>query len=99
MKHLFLTALFIASLIGSSSAWALFETNKELANSATVPMDKAVQTALTAIPGKAIDAELGKEEGRTVYKVEIIDTADKSRKVYVDAQTMAVTIEKYTIGQ
>ena len=98
MKYLVLAAIFLTGLMGSS-AWALFETNKELAQSATVPMDKAVQTALTAIPGKAVDAELGKEEGRTVYKVEIIDTADKSRKVYVDAQTMAVTIEKYTIGE
>ena len=93
MKHLFLAAIFIAGLMGSS-AWAMFETNRELAKSATVTMDKAVQAAVAAIPGKAVDAELGKEEGRTVYKVEIIDTADKTRKVYVDAQTMAVKIEK-----
>ena len=93
MKHLFLATIFLASLM-SSSAWAMFETNRELAKSATVTMDKAVQTAVTAIPGKAVEAGLSKEEGRTVYKVEIIDTVDKTRKVYVDAQTMAVKIEK-----
>ena len=93
MKKLSIAAIFIAGLM-SSTAWALFETNKELSKSATVTMDKAVQAAVTAIPGKAVEAELSKDEGRTVYKVEIIDNADKTRKVYVDAQTMEVKIEK-----
>ena len=93
MKHLYLAAIVIAGLMGSP-AWALFETTHELAKSATITMDKAVQAAVAAIPGKAVDAELRKEEGRTVYKVEILDHADKTRTVYVDAQTMEVKIEK-----
>ena len=88
-----LAAIFIVGLMGSS-AWALFDTNNELAKSATVTMDKAVQAAVTAIPGKAVDAELSKGDGRTVYKVEIIDNADKIRKVYVDAQTMEIKIKR-----
>jgi len=93
MKQLLMTLVLIAGLMGSS-AWALFETNKELSKSATVSLDKAVLAALEAIPGKAVEAELGKDEGRTVYKVEIIDNADKTRTVYVDAQTMQVKIDK-----
>ena len=93
MKNLFIAAILIAGLMGAT-AWALFETNKELAKSATIAMDKAVLAAVTAIPAKAVEAELSKDEGWTVYKVDIIDHADKTRTVYVDAQTMEVKIEK-----
>lgn len=89
MKRILITVVLIAGLMGSS-AWALFETNKELSKGAIVPLEKAVQAAVTAVPGKAVEAQLGKDEGRTVYKVEIIDSADKTRTVYVDAQTMQV---------
>lgn len=93
MKKVFIAALLMAGLTGSS-AWALFETNKELAQSATVTLDKAVQAAVAAMPGKAVEAEIGKEEGRTVYKVEIVDSNNKTQKVYVDAQTMQTRIDK-----
>jgi len=93
MKKLFVAVVLLAGLTGSS-AWALFETNKELAKSATVTLDKAVQVAVMAVPGQAVEAELGKDEGRTVYKIEIIDSADKTKKVYVDAQTMETKIGK-----
>lgn len=94
MKKVFIAAVLMAGLMGSS-AWALFETNKELAKSATVTLDKAVQAAVAAMPGQAVEAELSKDEGRTVYKVEIIDNNNKTQKVYVDAQTLETKIEKY----
>jgi uncharacterized membrane protein YkoI len=93
MKKVFVAVVLMAGLMGSS-AWALFETNKELAKSATVTLDKAVQAAVAAVPGKAVEAELDKEEGRTVYKVEIIDNTNKTKKVYVDAQTLEIWIDK-----
>lgn len=93
MKQVFIASVLMAGLMGSP-AWALFETNKELAQSATVTLDKAVQAAVAAMPGKAVEAEIGKEEGRTVYKVEIVDNNNKTQKVYVDAQTMQTRIDK-----
>jgi uncharacterized membrane protein YkoI len=93
MKKVFVAVVLMAGLMGSS-AWALFETNKELAKSATVTLDKAVQAAVAAVPGKAVEAELSKEEGRTVYKVEIIDNANKTKTVYVDAQTMEIWLDR-----
>lgn len=94
MKKVFIAAVLIAGLMGSS-AWALFESNKELAKSATVTLDKAVQAAVAAIPGQAVEAELSKDEGRTVYKIEIIDNNNKTQKVYVDAQTLETRVDKY----
>jgi uncharacterized membrane protein YkoI len=93
MKKLFVAVALLAGLMGSS-AWALFETNQELAKSASVTLDKAVLAAVAAVPGKAVEAELEKEEGRTVYKVEIIDNANKTKTVYVDAQTLETRIDK-----
>jgi uncharacterized membrane protein YkoI len=93
MKKEIITAMLIVGLMGSP-AWALFETNKELAKSATVTLDKAVKAAVEAVPGKAVEAELGKEEGRTVYKVEIVDNNNQMQKVYVDAQTLQTRIDK-----
>jgi uncharacterized membrane protein YkoI len=94
MKKVFVAAVLMAGLMGTS-AWALFETNKELAKSATVTLDKAVQAAVAAIPGQAVEAELSKDEGRTVYKIEIIDNSNKTQKVYVDAQTLETRVDKY----
>lgn len=94
MKKVFMAAVLMAGLMGSS-AWALFETNKELAKSATVTLDKAVQAAVAAMPGQAVEAELSKDEGRTVYKIEIIDNNNKTQKVYVDAQTLETRVDKY----
>lgn len=93
MKQVFVAAVLMAGLM-SSSAWALFETNKELAKSATVTLDKAVLAAVAAMPGQTVEAELSKEEGRTVYKVEIIDNNNRTHKVYVDAQTLETRIHK-----
>ena len=89
MKKAIITVVLMAGLIGSS-VWALFETNKELSQSATVTLDKAVQAAVVAVPGKAVEAAISKEAGHTVYKVEIVDNNNKSQKVSVDAQTLQI---------
>jgi uncharacterized membrane protein YkoI len=86
-------AMALLSGVMASPAWALFETNKQLAATATVTLEDAVRHALKAVPGKAVEAEIGKEDGRTVYEVEIIDSNNKTQKVYVDAQSGQATID------
>ena len=92
MKKIIITTVLIGSLLGSS-AWALFEKKQELARRATVPLDKAVQAAVAAMPGTAVEAEICEKDGRTMYKVEIIDQNNKTQEVYVDAQTIRTRIE------
>jgi uncharacterized membrane protein YkoI len=83
----YVVALALAVSLGIGQAWALFETNKELAESAAITMDQAIKTAVAAVPGKAVEAQLGKEDGRTVYEIDIIESnTKKERTVYVDAQ-------------
>lgn len=84
--HVFMCAM-VVSLVAGSPAFALFETNKELIQNARITMQEAVKSAITVIPGRAVEADLGKEDGRTVWKVEVIDATNKSRTVYIDAQT------------
>lgn len=82
---LLLRAIVLVITFWTIPAWALFESSKELAASASVTMQAALRTAVQAMPGKAVEAQIGKEEGRVVYEVKIIDMEAKTRTVYVDA--------------
>jgi uncharacterized membrane protein YkoI len=86
MRYAVPVVVLVASL-WSVPTWALFESSKELADSARIPMDQAVKAAVAAVPGKAVEAELGKEDGRVAYEIEIIDNNKNSRTVYIDAQS------------
>lgn len=83
----FIVSAIIVGVLAAGPAWALFETNKELVASAKIPMEEAIKSAIKAVPGKAAEADLGKDDGRTIWKIEIIDHNNKSQTVYVDAQT------------
>ena len=87
-------AIALLSGVIASPAWALFGTNKELVSTAKITLSEAVQHAVKAVPGKAVEAEIGKEDGRTVYEVEIIDMNKKTQKVYVDAETGKTKMDK-----
>jgi uncharacterized membrane protein YkoI len=93
MLRLVMSAILVGAL-SAGPAWALFESNKELVASAKVPMEEAVKSAIKAVPGKAAEADLGKEDGRTIWKIEIIDHNNKSQTVYVDAQTGMAKLNK-----
>ena len=93
MRRLILPTV-IATTLAAGSAWALFETNKDLIASAKIPLEEAVKSAIKVVPGKAAEADLGKDDGRTIWKIEIIDHNNKSQTVYVDAQTGMARLTK-----
>jgi Peptidase propeptide and YPEB domain len=73
------------------SAWAENEDERPLAASlgqteTSVTLAQAVLTAVAAIPGRAVEAQLSADEGRIVYEIEIIDLEQDLRRVYVDAE-------------
>jgi uncharacterized membrane protein YkoI len=74
-------------------AWALFETDRALSEKASVSMIEAIKTAEQARPGKPVEVNMGKDDGRVVYKIEIVDGKD-THKVYVDAMTGKVHVIK-----
>ena len=67
-------------------AWAVFETDRALSEKASVSIVEAIKTAEQARPGKALEVNMGKDDGRVVCKIEIIDKKN-THKVYVDALT------------
>ena len=67
-------------------AWALFESDRTLSEKATVSMVDAIKTAEQTRPGKAVEVNMGKDDGRVVYKIEIID-GKNTHKVYIDAMS------------
>ncbi len=54
-------------------AWALFESDRALSEKATVSMVDAIKTAEQAKPGKTVEGNMGKDDGRVVDKIEILD--------------------------
>ena len=74
------------SVMTATPAWALFETNTDLIATAKITLEEAVRHALLSVPGKVVEAEIVKEDGRIVYEIEIVDRTNKTQKVYVDAQ-------------
>jgi uncharacterized membrane protein YkoI len=70
---------------GLGQAWAIFESNKTLSDKARITMIEAIKAAEKNIPGKPVEVKMGKDEGRVVYEVELIDKNNKNRWVYVDA--------------
>ena len=87
MKRYFIVLIVFFVSVSAGSAWALFESNKELVNSAKITMAEAIEAAVHAVPGKAVEAVIDQEDKRTVFKVEIIDAMGKTVEVYIDAQT------------
>jgi uncharacterized membrane protein YkoI len=87
MKRLLYAAslTLVAMGLSVSPGWALFESNKELSDQARVSMTDAIKTAEQTTHGKAVEVNMGKDDGRVVYKIETVDGTKKTRKVYVDA--------------
>ena len=86
MKSLIVLAL-IALTLSTVPAWALFESDRELSDKARITMIQALKTAQKKVPGKPVEVDMGKADGRVVYKIEIIDKNKETRKVYIDAET------------
>ena len=78
----------VALILGGTvvPALALFETDRALSEKASVSMVDAIKTAEQARPGKTVEVNMGKDDGRVVYKIEIVD-GKNTHKVYVDAMT------------
>jgi uncharacterized membrane protein YkoI len=83
--------IILVLLCASVPARAIFESDKTLAEQAKISMVEAITVAEHVIPGKPVHVQMGKDLDHTVYKVEIVDKDNKSRWIYVDAMTGAVT--------
>jgi len=91
MKHSQLTVIAVTGLMltFSTPAWS-GNKHADLAKDAKVTLDQAVKTALEKIPGTAVEAELEKKHGKTVWEVEILDADGKVTEVHIDAGTGTV---------
>jgi hypothetical protein len=85
-------ALMLTAVCGP--ARALFESDNKVAKDAKISMVDAITTAEKTIPGQPVHVEMGRDAGHTVYQIQIRDKDNKSRWVYVDTMTGAVTEAK-----
>ena len=92
MRYALAVAILISGLC-INTAWAA--SDKELALEAAVPMEQAIATAVQTVPGgKPYDVDMSKESGRAAYKIEIVDPAKKTYKIWVDAFTGQIVEKK-----
>lgn len=96
IKHVAVPALMVAALcVTSTPAWSdkghKGKDEKcdaaELVKDAKVTIDQAIKTALDAVPGTAVEAELEKKHDKTVWEVEVLGADGKMTKVHIDAGT------------
>jgi uncharacterized membrane protein YkoI len=87
-------ALAVGTVLTVGQAWALFESNKTLSDQARISMIDAIKTAEKKFPGKPVEVKMGKDEGRVVYEVAVIDKNNKEHWVYVDAQNGSIVESK-----
>ena len=87
-------AIAVFTVFSVMPAWAIFESEKTLSEKAKVTMVEALKTAEREVPGKPVEVNMGKDDGRVVYKIEIIDAQKKTRHVYIDAETGKVHTTK-----
>jgi uncharacterized membrane protein YkoI len=57
---------------------------------AKISLEDAVKTAITKVPGKAVEAELEREDGYLVYEVNVVSTDNKKFEIQVDAGNNSV---------
>ncbi len=95
-KGLILSLMMAMCILPASSALALFDDDKaQLLKGVNITLVEAVEKALTTVKGKAVEAELENEHGKTVFEVKIIDENETTREIYVDAHSgEVVKIEK-----
>ena len=86
MKYTWLGVLLAANLVLAGCGMFSKSDDREYSEAAGISMERALRSAKAKVPGKAVQAKLDKYEGRVVYKIDIIDSNDKKRQVYVNAE-------------
>ncbi len=59
----------------------------DLVKDAKITIDQAIKTALEKVPGTAVEAELEKKHGKTVWEVEVVGADGAVTEVHIDAAT------------
>ncbi|RPH67833.1 MAG: peptidase M4 [Burkholderiales bacterium] len=95
MDRRYLVASLIAATLGgavlaatpaSASDRVRQQEVRQLRESGKIlPMEEILTRARAAQPGQVVEVELDREDGRYVYEVKVIDSADRVHKLELDA--------------
>jgi len=74
-------------LSAGGTAWGKSDTKHKLqmAEQATVTIEQAIKTATEKVPGRVIEADLGRKHGKAVWEVEIAAAENTIMEVHVDS--------------
>ena len=89
--------IIIAGVVGllfalGSATWADDKEDNitDLVKNAKVTINQAIKTASEKVPGTVVEAELEKEQGKTVWEVEVLGSDRNVTEVHTDATSGAV---------
>ena len=82
----------ILSLVIAGTSFTAFsvqgdsdKNESELISQATVGVDQAIAIALADVPGKVVETEIEEEDGKLVWEVEVVDSANQVFEFEIDA--------------
>ncbi|MDF0643269.1 MAG: PepSY domain-containing protein [Nitrospira sp.] len=87
MRTHLLTAILTIGTVAGLSVPAWSGKHVDLLKDTKVTIDQAIKTALEKVPGTAVEAEIEKKHGKTVWEVEIVGADGKVTEVHIDAAT------------
>ncbi len=95
MKHLnkvLAATLISGSLLGSAFVVHASNNDKDsketiAMSEASITMDKALEIALSTIPGSAKEVEFDVENGKSIWEVEVVDANNRVHELEIDATT------------
>ncbi len=102
MKHLnkvLVATLIIGGLLGSAFVAQASSNDKDskeaIAMSETsITMDRALEIALSTVPGTAKSVEFDLEKGKSIWEVEVVDVNKRVHELEIDATSGEVLKQK-----
>jgi len=88
------TGLLGSAFIAQASSNDKKETEVISFTESTISIDKALEIALTTVPGKAKAVEFDNEHGKSVWEVEVVDANKLIHELEIDAASGKVLKQK-----
>jgi uncharacterized membrane protein YkoI len=90
--HKVVTAGLFGLMIAGASAFAIASQDNskqsaQLVNEAVLNVDQAMSIALAEVPGKVIETEIEKEDGKLVWEISVLDDQHQTFELEIDANS------------
>jgi len=90
-----IAGIVIVAMAGQARSDSDKNDKADLAKAAKITVDQAIKTATEKTPGKVIEVELEKEDGKVLWEIEVVTAEGKVAKMHVDAESGAIIAKEH----